>query len=314
MPSRRKDKEIPMSLTDARELLAAARAGGYALPAFNVLNLEFTQAVVAAAEDERAPIFVAVTEGALAHGGDALAGLALEIIGAARTPAALHLDHGKSMETARRAVALGFNSIMLDGSTLPYEENVALVAAATREFGPRNVGVEGELGHVGGRGDPGTYTEPEMAAAFVAATGAASLAVSVGTSHGAYKFAGEATIDLGRLEAIAAVTAVPLVLHGASAVYEDVVAAAEAAGATLPAARGLPDALLAAAVARGVAKVNVDTDLRLAFVAAVRRLFRDDPGVIDPKKILGPAREAVRAMARRKIRACAAAGRALNRS
>ncbi len=122
-----------MSLTDTRELLAAARAGGYALPAFNVLNLEFTQAVVAAAEDERAPIFVAVTEGALAHGGDALAGLALEIIGAARTPAALHLDHGKSMETARRAVALGFNSIMLDGSTLPYEENVALVAAARQE-------------------------------------------------------------------------------------------------------------------------------------------------------------------------------------
>ena len=193
---------------------------------------------------------------------------------------------------------------MLDGSKLPYDDNVALVAAAVREFGPRGIPVEGELGHVGGKGDPGAFTEPEVAAAFVAATGVSSLAVAVGTSHGAYKFAGEPTIDLPRLEALAAATPVPLVLHGASAVYADVVAAVEAAGGRLPNARGLPDELLAAAVKRGVAKVNVDTDLRLAFTASLRATLRADAAAFDPKTILGKAREAIRGMARRKIRAC----------
>jgi fructose-bisphosphate aldolase class II len=293
-----------MPLGDTGKLLAVARAGGYALPAFNVNNLEFTQAVVGAAADEGAPVFVAVSEGALNFGGEALAHLALELIAAAPVPVALHLDHGSSLETARRAVALGFNSVMLDGSKLPYDENVALVKAAVAAFAAAGVPVEAELGHVGGAGDPSTYTEPAKAAAFVAATGCHSLAVSVGTSHGAYKFKGEPTLDLARLEAIAAAVPVPLVLHGASAVYADVVAALEGAGGEFAGARGLSDELLAAAVARGVAKVNVDTDLRLAFVASLRRTFAADAGALDPKKFLGAAREDVHAMARRKIRAC----------
>ncbi len=298
-----------MPLADAKEILASAQAGGYAVAAFNVNNLEFVQAVVAAVEEERAPTFVAVSETALAYGGGALARLALDIIHGASAPLVLHLDHGSSVEAARRAIALGFNSVMVDGSTLPYDENVALVAAAVKEFAPQGVAVEGELGHVAKGRDRGVFTDPGKAAAFVKATGAHSLAVAVGTSHGAYKFEGEPTIDVERLEAIAAATPVPLVLHGASAVYEDVVRAVEEAGGRLPRARGLSDELLGKAVARGIAKVNVDTDLRLAFVAAIRNYLKEDQSAIDPKKILGAAREAVREMARRKIRACRSAGR-----
>jgi fructose-bisphosphate aldolase class II len=298
-----------MPLADAKEILQAARAGGYAVAAFNVNDLEFVQAVVAAAEEEGAPTFVAVTESSLAYGGDALARLALDIIDGASVPLVLHLDHGKSLEAAREAVALGFNSVMLDGSTLPYDDNVALVAAAVAEFAPRGVAVEGELGHVAKGRDRGALTEPDEAAAFVEATGVHSLAVAVGTSHGAYKFEGEPTIDVERLELIAAAAPVPLVLHGASAVYEDVVRAVEGAGGHLPKARGLSDELLRQAVARGVAKVNVDTDLRLAFVAAIRKYLKKDAAALDPKKILGAARDAVREMARRKIRACRGARR-----
>lgn len=298
-----------MPLADAKETLHAARARGYAVPAFNVNNLEFVQAVVAAAEEERAPAFVAVTETALAYGGDALARLALDVIKGTSVPLALHLDHGSSLEAARRAVGLGFNSVMVDASTLPYGENAALLAAAVKEFAPRGVAVEGELGHVAKGRDRGLFTEPGEAAAFVNATGVHSLAVAVGTSHGAYKFEGEPFIDTDRLERIAAATPVPLVLHGASAVYEDVVRMVEEAGGRLPEARGLSDELLAQAVARGVAKVNVDTDLRLAFVAAIRKHLKEAPSVIDPKKILGAAREAVREMARRKIRACGSTAR-----
>jgi fructose-bisphosphate aldolase class II len=298
-----------MPLADAKDILGAARDGGYAVPAFNVNNLEFIQAVVAAAEQERAPTFVAATESALAYGGDALAWLALDIIDGAAVPLVLHLDHGSSVEAARKAVALGFNSVMVDGSTLPYDENVALAAAAVDELAPGGVAVEGELGHVAKGHDRGTFTEPDEAAAFVEATGVHSLAVAVGTSHGAYKFEGDPFIDVARLEAIAAATPVPLVLHGASAVYEDVVREVEDAGGRLPRARGLSDRLLRQAVARGVAKVNVDTDLRLAFVASVRKYFKDDAAAIDPKKILGAGRDAVREMARRKIRACRGGGR-----
>jgi len=298
-----------MTLANAREMLAAARDGGYAVPAFNVHNLEFVEAVVAAAEEERAPVFVAITESSLAYAGDALARLALDIIGAAAVPLALHLDHGSSLEAARQAVALGFNSVMVDASTKPYDENVAVVAAAAKEFGPRGVPVEGELGHVAKGHDRGTFTEPEEAAAFVEATGVASLAVAVGTSHGAYKFEGDPFIDVPRLEEIAAATPVPLVLHGASAVYEDVVRALEAAGGDFPGVRGLSDELLSQAIKHGVAKVNVDTDLRLAFLAAVRQYLLDNPSALDPRKVLGAGRDAVREMARRKIRACGGAGR-----
>jgi fructose-bisphosphate aldolase class II len=299
-----------MPLADAKEILEAARAGGYAVPAFNVHNLEFVEAVVEAAEEERAPIFVAITESSLAYAGDALARLALDVIGAAAAPLALHLDHGSGLEAARRAVGLGFNSVMVDGSKLPYDENVALCRTAAEEFGPRGIPVEGELGHVAKGHDRGTFTEPGEASAFVAATGVSSLAVAVGTSHGAYKFEGDPFIDVPRLEAIAAATPVPLVLHGASAVYGDAVRAVEEAGGRLPDARGLTDELLSRAISHGIAKVNVDTDLRLAFVAAVRAYLNDNPSAIDPRKILGAGRDAVREMARRKIRACGGAGRA----
>ncbi len=298
-----------MPLADAKEMLEAARAGGYAVPAFNVHNLEFVQAVVSAAEEERAPVFVAITETSLVYTGDELARVALDAVAGASVPLAVHLDHGSSVEAARKAVALGFNSVMVDASTRPYEENVAAVAEAVKEFGPRGVPVEGELGHVAKGHDRGKFTEPDEAAAFVKATGASSLAVAVGTSHGAYKFEGEPFIDVERLEAIAATTPVPLVLHGASAVYQDVVRALEAQGGHLPEARGLSDELLSQAVAHGIAKVNVDTDLRLAFVAAVRKHLKENRSAIDPRKILGAGRDGVREMAQRKIAACRGAAR-----
>jgi fructose-bisphosphate aldolase class II len=293
-----------MPLADASEILRAARTAGYAVPAFNVNDLEFLQAVVAAAEAKSAPVFVAMSESAIAYAGDAFVRMARETIEAAAIPGVLHLDHGSSLDAARRAVALGFNSVMVDGSKLPYEENAAFVRAAVEEFGPHGVPVEGELGHVAKGHDRGLFTEPDEAARFVEATGVGSLAVAVGTSHGAYKFPGDPYIDTERLEAIATATPVPLVLHGASAVYADAVAALEAAGGRLPEARGLSDELLSQAVARGVAKVNVDTDLRIAFVGALRRYLRGDAAAIDPKLILGAGRDAVRELAEYKIAAC----------
>lgn len=280
------------------------------MPAFNVANLELAQAAVAAAEEAEAPVFLEVSEGAWAYGGVGLIGLLKALRREARVPVVLHLDHGASLAAAARAVGCGFSSIMVDGSRLSYPENVALVKAAVEAFGGAGVAVEAELGHVGGGDDPTSFTEPRAAAAFVAATGCDSLAVSVGTSHGAYKFDGPPALDLGRLEEIAAAAGVPLVLHGASGVYDEAVAKLAAAGGSLPGARGVPDDVLREAIRRGIAKVNVDTDLRIAFTAALRRYLGEDARVIDPKKYLGAARDAVREAALHKLRVCGAAGRA----
>ncbi|MCF6191623.1 MAG: class II fructose-bisphosphate aldolase [Candidatus Hydrothermae bacterium] len=296
-------------LTTLRELLQEAEAHNQAVRAFNVYNLESAQAVLQAAEALDAPVILATSEKALRYGGWRELGALLRTMAErARVPVALHLDHGSSVESVLLALRHGWSSVMLDGSHLPYEENVALTREAVRVAHAVGVSVEGELGEIAGIEDDravdeqrARLTDPEQARAFVKATGVDALAVAVGTSHGAYKYRGTPRLDLERLADIHARVPVPLVLHGASGVPETLVQEAHDLGMDIGDPRGVPDDLLREAVRRGIRKVNTDTDLRLAFTVAVRRYLRDHPGVFDPRRILGAAREAMVEVVRHRI-------------
>lgn len=282
-----------MPLVDTRELLAAARTGGYAVPAFNVHGLDMVPALVEVAEAERAPLILQATRATVEVAGwEPLAALATDCARRARVPVALHLDHAADPELIYAAIRHGFTSVMADGSALPFAENAAFTRRVVEVAHAAGVPVEGELGHVPRPGEPGsedpesTLTRPEEAEAFVAETGVDSLAVAIGTVHGFYR--GEPRLDFERLAAIRARVRVPLVLHGGS---------------------GIPDAQLARAIALGIAKVNVATELKAAWVRAVRVAVADGDE-IDPRRVLGAARRALQAAAAERLRACGAAGRA----
>ncbi|MGB9589604.1 MAG: class II fructose-bisphosphate aldolase [candidate division WOR-3 bacterium] len=276
-------------------------------PAFNVNNLEFVQAVCEAARLEARPIIVAATEGALSYvGAKALVAMVMAVSREKGVRVALHLDHGKSLDAVRVALDAGFSSVMLDGSALPFDENVRLTAQAARLAHERGATCEGELGVLKGvedsvSSDRSLLTDPDEAALFVEKTGVDALAVAVGTSHGAYKFKGEARIDLPRLEAIEGRVRVPLVLHGASGVPPDLIRELANLGIMLEGAAGIPDEQITKAIERGVMKVNVDTDLRLAFLAGVLRYIKDNPKEFDPRKYLGAGRDRVIEIARQRI-------------
>ena len=296
-------------LVTLRELLADAGRHGYAVGAFNVYNLESAQAVLRAAETLDAPVILATSEKALRYGGWRELGVLLRTMAReARVPVALHLDHGSSVESVLLALRYGWSSVMLDGSHLPYEENVALTREAVRVAHAVGVSVEGELGEIAGIEDDraveegrARLTDPEQARKFVKETGVDALAVAVGTSHGAYKYHGTPRLDLERLSALHARVPVPLVLHGASGVPAHLVEEARALGMEIGDPQGVPDDLLREAVQRGIRKVNTDTDLRLAFTVAVRRFLRDHPGVFDPRKILEAARNAMMKVVQHRI-------------
>ncbi|MCQ8898452.1 MAG: class II fructose-bisphosphate aldolase family protein, partial [Hadesarchaea archaeon] len=231
-------------------------------------------------------------------------------------PLALHLDHGEDLETVSRCLEAGFTSVMIDGSHLPFRENVALTRKAVELAHPRGVSVEGELGRLAGMEEKSVeerealLTDPAQAEEFVRLTGVDSLAVSIGTSHGAYKFRGEPRLDFERLKLIRERVEVPLVLHGASSVPPWAVEKASRYGAQLQGAKGIPEEHLRRAISLGIAKVNIDTDLRLAFTATVREVLATSPGEFDPRKILGPAREAMKEVVREKMRLFGSSGRA----
>jgi len=277
-------------------------------PAFNVNNLEFVQAVCEAARLESRPVIVSATEGALSYAGTgALVAMVRAVSEEKGVRVALHLDHGKSLEIVRAALDAGFSSVMFDGSALPFEENVRLTAEAARLAHTYSATCEGELGVLSGVEDSvsserALLTDPAEAAAFVEETGVDALAVAVGTSHGAYKFKGEPRIDLERLEAIRERVRVPLVLHGASGVPAGLVAELSELGIALEGASGVPDEQITEAIRRGVMKVNIDTDLRLAFLAGVLRYIKDNPKEFDPRRYLGAGRQTVIEVARKRIR------------
>lgn len=281
-----------MPLVTSKELLLDARKHGYAIGAFNVENMEMVQAVVAAAEELRAPVILQTTPGTLKYAPPELfyANVAAAAK-AATVPVVMHLDHGNSFDLALRAFRAGYTSIMIDGSQKPFEENIALTKAVTDACHAGGVSVEAELGKVGGKEDDlvsaAAYTDPEEAAEFAARTGVDSLAVAIGTAHGVYK--GVPQLDLERISRIRELVSVPLVLHGSSGVPEDTVREC---------------------IRRGMCKVNYATDLRIAFTQGVKEYLQAHPEAFDPKKYNAVGREKVKAYVMSKILVCGSNGKA----
>ncbi len=297
-----------MLLTN-KEILASATARKYSVGAFNIHNLESLQAVVTAAQEENSPVIVAVTPSAIKYAGlTYLAKIVKTAAENASVPMSLHLDHGKDIETITKCVDAGFTSVMIDGSHLDFEENIALTRKVIELAHPKGVAVEAELGRLAGVEEVSVeekeaiLTDPEAAKEFVERTNVDALAVAIGTSHGAYKFKGEPKLDFKRLTEIREKVDVPLVLHGASGVPAWIIEKATKYGAQLAGAKGMPDESIKQAIRLGIAKINIDTDLRLAFTATIREVLATTPTQFDPRKILGPAREAMKKVVKSKMR------------
>ncbi len=304
-------------LISSQKLLPTARKQGFAVPAFNINNLEMVVAVMKAATELKSPIILQTSEGAIEYAGMpyliALARIAAE----AKLPVVLHLDHGKNLATIKEAIKQGYTSVMIDASRLPLKENITTTKKVVAWAKAKKISVEAEIGAIRGVEDhvsvaeaEAFLTDPDEAAQFAKETGCDSLAISIGTAHGAYKFEGLPRLDLNRLKEIAARVRIPLVLHGASGVREDLIDLAEHHGAKIGAARGVLDKDIKAAIKLGITKVNIDTDLRLAFTAGIREAIDELPKVIDPRKFLTPASLLMTEVARQKIKLFGSAGKA----
>jgi fructose-bisphosphate aldolase class II len=310
-----------MPLTHTRELFAKALKGKYALGAFNVNNMELLQAIIEACEEEKAPVMLQISKGARQYANPVYLKKLIEAaVSLSNIPIAVHLDHGDTFELCKDCIDEGFTSVMIDVSHEPFEKNVEICRKVVEYAHKHNCVVEGELGHlVGAQFDEGEaggsyskeghYTRPDEAVKFVKESGVDSLAVAIGNSHGAYKFKGEQHLDLERLKAIkqalmdAGLGDYPLVLHGASSVPKEIVEEINKYGGKLGTdAAGVPEADIEVARRIGCAKVNIDTDLRLAMTAAIRKAFAENPKEFDPRKYLGPARVKVKELVRHKVR------------
>lgn len=300
-----------MALVTTKEMFAKALKADYAVGAFNVNNMEIIQAIVDAAKVEQAPLILQVSAGARKY---AKPVYLLKLVEAAIQDSgldiALHLDHGEDFEICKKCVDDGFSSVMIDGSKHDFEQNIALTKQVVEYAHAKGVSVEAELGKLAGIEDninvdarSATFTDPDEAAEFVERTGVDSLAISIGTSHGAYKFKGEPYLDFERLQKISSlIPNTPLVLHGASTVLPEFVELCNKYGGKIPGAQGVPEEMIRTAAKHGVCKVNIDTDLRLAMTAEIRRIFVEHPEEFDPRKYLGPARDAIQKMVQHKIK------------
>ncbi|OGD46828.1 fructose-1,6-bisphosphate aldolase, class II [Candidatus Bathyarchaeota archaeon RBG_13_46_16b] len=304
-------------LVTNKDLMVPARRNGYGIGAFNVNNLEAVLAVAEAATEEKSPAIVAVTPGAIKYGGlPYLSRIVRTAAELASVPVALHLDHGEDFETASKCVGAGFTSVMIDGSSLKFEDNTALTKRVVEMAHPKGVSVEAELGRLAGVEEStveekdAILTDPAVAEEFVDRTGVDTLAVAIGTSHGAYKFKAEPKLDFERLKLITKQVSIPLVLHGASSVPSWIIEKASKYGAELGGAKGIPEEHIQKAISMGIAKINIDTDLRLAFTAAVREVLANSPKEFDPRKILGPAKEAMKQVIKGKMRLFGSSGKA----
>ncbi len=294
-----------IGLVNSRELFAKAVAGGYAIPAFNFNNMEQMQAIISACVEAKSPVILQVSSGARKYANQTL--LRYMAQGAveyakelgANIPIVLHLDHGDSFELCKSCIEYGFSSVMIDGSHLPYEENVELTRRVVEYAHQYDVTVEGELGVLAGveddvKAETHTYTRPEEVEDFVKRTGVDSLAISIGTSHGAYKFkpGQKPEIRLDILHEIEKrIPGFPIVLHGSSSVPQDIVAEINHYGGQLKDSIGIPEDQLREAAKSAVCKINIDSDGRLAMTAAVRKVLAEKPAEFDPRKYLGPARD-----------------------
>jgi len=299
-------------------LLNKANSLGYAVGAFNTNNMEITQGIIDGAAAERSPVIVQCSEGGLEYAGaDMVVAMVKSLAQDADIPVALHLDHGKKFTNIVKCIRAGFTSVMMDASHLPLEDNIAMVKKVVEIAHAAGVTVEAELGRISGIEDNvsvserhAILTDPAEAERFVAETGVDALAVAVGTAHGPRKFKGEPRLELDLIREIKQRTRIPLVMHGASAVPREVIEKAVCYGAQLQGTSGVPDEAVRKAVENGINKVNIDTDMRLAMVAALREALYTDPGVTDPRKVLGPARSAVSEIVRQKIAILGSAGKA----
>jgi fructose-bisphosphate aldolase, class II len=298
-------------LTNSTELFKKALAEKYAIGAFNVNNLEIIQGILTGAAAKNAPVILQVSAGARKYAGPVylrkLVEAAAEIY--PNIPIVFHLDHGEDFEICRDCIDHGFTSVMIDGSKYSFEDNIALTKKVVDYAHTKDVVVEGELGKLEGVEDDvkveagqGSYTDPDQAREFVKRTGVDSLAVAIGTSHGAYKFTGEPKLDFERLENIhQKVLTTPLVLHGASSVLQNFITEINEFGGEVKNSKGVPEEMITEATRHGVTKVNIDTDIRLAMTAAVRKNLKENPNNFDVRKFLGMAREAVQEMVEHKI-------------
>jgi len=297
-----------MPLVTTKEMFKKALEGKYAVGAFNINNMEILQGVVNAAKVKQSPVIIQVSTGALKYAGPkylkAMVDAAVEDTG---IDIALHLDHGSDFEACKAAIECGFTSVMIDGSHYDYEENIEKTKEVVEYAHARGVVVEAELGVLAGveddvKSDVHIYTDPEQAVDFIKKTGVDSLAIAIGTSHGAYKFAGEAKLRFDILEDIESkLPDFPIVLHGASSVDPASVETCNKYGGAIAGAKGIPEDMLRTAASMAVCKINMDTDLRLALTAAIRQVLSENPKEIDPRKYLGEGRKRIQALVERKI-------------
>lgn len=300
-----------MGLVTTKEMFEKSMKEHFAVGAFNVNNMEFIQAIVDAAKEENSPVILQASSSAIKY---ARINYLMKMVEAAtqeaNIPIAMHLDHGPDFETCKMCIDSGFTSVMIDGSKYDFEENIRITKQVVDYAHERGVVVEAELGKLAGIEDEvnvsesdAMFTDPDQAKEFVERTGCDSLAIAIGTSHGAYKFKGEAKLRYDILQKIKEkLPNTPIVLHGASTVIPELVETCNKYGADIPGAKGVPDEMLHEASLQGVSKINVDTDLRLAMTSEIRRVLVEEPGAFDPRKYLTPAREKVKETVKHKIK------------
>lgn len=299
-----------MPLVTSREMFKKAYEGGYAIGAFNVNNMEIIQGITEAAKEEKAPLILQVSAGARKYAKHVylmkLIEAAVEETG---LPICVHLDHGEDFEVCKSCIDGGFTSVMIDGSKHPFEENIRLTKQVVDYAHSKGVTVEGELGKLAGIEDDinisdkdAAFTDPDQVQEFVEKTGVDSLAIAIGTSHGAYKFKGEARLRFDILEEIGRrLPGFPIVLHGASSVIPEYVEMINKFGGQMPGAKGVPEDMLRKAASMSVCKINIDSDLRLAMTATIRKHMTENPSDFDPRQYLSPARTAIKELVRHKL-------------
>ncbi|WP_089611592.1 class II fructose-1,6-bisphosphate aldolase [Dehalobacterium formicoaceticum] len=299
-----------MPLVTSTDMFKKAYEGGYAIGAFNVNNMEIIQGITEAAKEENAPLILQVSAGARKYANHTYL---MKLIEAALIetdlPICVHLDHGDSFELCKSCIEGGFTSVMIDGSHLSFEENIKLTKQVTDYAHDKGVVVEGELGRLAGVEDAvnvsekdSSYTDPDQVEEFVKKTGVDSLAIAIGTSHGAFKFKGEPQLRFDILEEVQnRLSGFPIVLHGASSVIPEFVEMINTYGGNMPGAKGVPEDMLRKAASMAVCKINIDSDLRLAMTANIRKHFADHPDHFDPRQYLSPARAAIKGLVRNKL-------------
>lgn len=299
-----------MPLVTSKSMFEKAYAGGYAIGAFNVNNMEIIQGITEAAKEENAPLILQVSAGARKYAKHVyLMKLVEAAIADTGLPICLHLDHGEDFEVCKSCVDGGFTSVMIDGSKYPFAENIRLTKQVVDYAHERGVVVEGELGKLAGIEDAvnvsdkdASFTDPDQVEEFVKKSGVDSLAIAIGTSHGAYKFKGEARLRFDILEEIQKrLPGFPIVLHGASSVLPELVEMINKYGGQMPGAKGVPEEMLRKAASMAVCKINIDSDLRLAMTGSIRKHLAENPADFDPRQYLKPARENIKNVVKHKI-------------